>query len=78
MDALLDHGRPPAIRLAVLVDRGHRELPIRADHVGRNVATARGECVDVRVVEIDGWDGVEPTRPPMPAAIAEAGGPGTG
>ena len=62
MDALLDYGRPRAIRLAVLVDRGHRELPIRADHVGRNVPTARDERVDVHVVEIDGWDGVEIAR----------------
>ena len=47
MDALLELGRPAAIRLAVLVDRGHRELPIRADHVGKNVPTARGERVRV-------------------------------
>src|SRR3954452_3215778 len=59
MDALIDFGRPQAIRLAVLVDRGHRELPIRADHVGKNVPTSREELVRVHVEEIDGEDGVE-------------------
>ena len=58
MDALLELGRPAAMRLAVLVDRGHRELPIRADHVGKNVPTSRGETVCVRLVETDGEDGV--------------------
>ncbi len=58
MDALMDFGRPRAIRLAVLVDRGHRELPIRADHVGKNVPTSRDEVVKVLVAEIDGEDGV--------------------
>jgi len=58
MEALLELGRPAAIRLAVLVDRGHRELPIRADHVGKNVPTSRGETVHVRLVETDGEDGV--------------------
>ncbi len=58
MDALLDLGRPAAIRLAILVDRGHRELPIRADYVGKNVPTARGERVLVNLVETDGEDGV--------------------
>lgn len=76
MDALLDYGRPRAIRLAVLVDRGHRELPIRADHVGRNVPTARDERVDVHVVEIDGWDSVEIARV-RPLAAAEAAEPAT-
>jgi len=51
MDALMDHGRPAAVRLAVLVDRGHRELPIRADHVGKNVPTAREERVEIRLTE---------------------------
>jgi pyrimidine operon attenuation protein/uracil phosphoribosyltransferase len=55
-DALLDLGRPRAIRLAVLVDRGHRELPIRADFVGKNLPTAAGEVVKVQVKEIDGED----------------------
>ena len=58
MDALLELGRPAAIRLAILVDRGHRELPIRADHVGKNVPTSREESVRVRLVETDGEDGV--------------------
>ena len=58
MDALVDFGRPQAIRLAVLVDRGHRELPIRADHVGKNVPTSREEIVRVHLEEIDGEDAV--------------------
>lgn len=57
-DALLDLGRPKAIRLAVLVDRGHRELPIRADFVGKNLPTSSGEVVKVLVQEIDGEDAV--------------------
>ena len=57
-DAVLDLGRPKAIRLAVLVDRGHRELPIRADHVGKNLPTAADEVVKVHVSEIDGEDAV--------------------
>ncbi|HEU4480905.1 MAG TPA: bifunctional pyr operon transcriptional regulator/uracil phosphoribosyltransferase PyrR [Actinomycetota bacterium] len=57
-DAVLDLGRPKAIRLAVLVDRGHRELPIRADHVGKNLPTAAGEVVKVHLQEIDGEDAV--------------------
>ena len=56
MDALTDFGRPSEIQLAVLVDRGHRELPIRADYVGKNVPTSLAEEVEVRVVEIDGSD----------------------
>lgn len=59
MDALVDYGRPRAIRLAVLVDRGHRELPIRADFVGKNIATAVGDDVRVRLAESDGRDEVE-------------------
>ena len=62
MDALVDFGRPQAIRLAVLVDRGHRELPIRADHVGKNVPTSREESVRVHLEETDGEDGVEIER----------------
>ena len=62
MDALVDFGRPEAIRLAVLVDRGHRELPIRADHVGKNVPTSREEIVRVHLEEIDDEDGVEIER----------------
>jgi pyrimidine operon attenuation protein/uracil phosphoribosyltransferase len=59
MDALREFGRPSAIRLAVLVDRGHRELPIRADHVGKNVPTSREEVVRVHVAELDGDDAVD-------------------
>ncbi len=58
MDALMDFGRPRAVQLAVMVDRGHRELPIRADYVGKNVPTAPGERVQVRLVEVDGDDAV--------------------
>ncbi|MGK2965617.1 MAG: bifunctional pyr operon transcriptional regulator/uracil phosphoribosyltransferase PyrR [Tepidiformaceae bacterium] len=58
MDALLDYGRPARIRLAVLVDRGHRELPIRADFVGKNIPTAIFQDVQVRLVESDGEDSV--------------------
>jgi pyrimidine operon attenuation protein/uracil phosphoribosyltransferase len=62
MDALIDFGRPKAIRLAVLIDRGHRELPIRADHVGKNVPTSREEIVHVHVAETDGSDEVSIAR----------------
>ena len=58
LDALSDLGRPAAVRLAVLVDRGHRELPIRADHVGKNLPSARSEHVGVRLAESDGVDEV--------------------
>jgi pyrimidine operon attenuation protein/uracil phosphoribosyltransferase len=58
MDALMDYGRPSCIRLAVLVDRGHRELPIRADFVGKNVPTSSRERVKVRLAEEDGEDAV--------------------
>ena len=58
MEALNDLGRPNQIQLAVLIDRGHRELPIRADYVGKNVPTSREEDVEVRLVEIDGVDEV--------------------
>jgi len=58
LDALSDLGRPRAVRLAVLVDRGHRELPIRADHVGKNLPTSLRERVRVSVAEIDGLDEV--------------------
>ena len=56
MDALMDFGRPRAIQLAVLVDRGHRELPIRPDYVGKNVPTSEGERIEVLVFERDGID----------------------
>ena len=58
MDALIDYGRPRAIQLAVVIDRGHRELPIRADFVGKNVPTSSKEVIGVKLVEIDGVDGV--------------------
>jgi len=73
MDALVDFGRPQAIRLAVLVDRGHRELPIRADHVGKNVPTSREEVVRVHLEEIDGEDAVELERVEAGARAATAG-----
>jgi pyrimidine operon attenuation protein / uracil phosphoribosyltransferase len=63
LDALRDEGRPRAVQLAVLVDRGHRELPIRADYVGKNVPTARSERIDVRLTESDDEDGVFIERP---------------
>jgi pyrimidine operon attenuation protein/uracil phosphoribosyltransferase len=59
IDALIDFGRPRAIQLVALVDRGHRELPIRADYVGRNIPTSRQQSVQVRLREIDGRDEVE-------------------
>ncbi|MEW6101594.1 MAG: bifunctional pyr operon transcriptional regulator/uracil phosphoribosyltransferase PyrR [Candidatus Omnitrophota bacterium] len=58
MDALMDLGRPKSIQLAVLVDRGHRELPIRADFAGKNIPTAQNETVEVRLEETDGKDEV--------------------
>jgi pyrimidine operon attenuation protein / uracil phosphoribosyltransferase len=58
LDTLIDYGRPLAVRLAVLVDRGHRELPIAADVIGRSLETARDEDVQVRFRETDGVDGV--------------------
>ena len=58
IDALFDYGRPARVQLAVLADRGHRELPIRPDYVGKNLPTARSERVNVRVEEIDGLDEV--------------------
>lgn len=58
MDALIDFGRPARVRLAVLIDRGHRELPIRPDFVGKNIPTALVQSVEVRLQEVDGEDGV--------------------
>ncbi len=68
IDALFDYGRPQRVQLAVLADRGHRELPIRPDYVGKNLPTARAERVNVRVEELDGEDEVllgeaDPERP---------------
>jgi len=59
MDALIDLGRPASIQLAVLIDRGHRELPIRADYVGKNVPSSRSELVEVKLKEIDQEDRVD-------------------
>ena len=58
MDALVDFGRPQSIQLAVLVDRGHRELPIRADYVGKNVPTSKKEVIGVKLKDLDGADSV--------------------
>ena len=58
MDALIDHGRPQHVQLAVLVDRGHREIPIRADYVGKNIPSARDEDIQVQLEETDGIDEV--------------------
>src|SRR5947209_7943880 len=58
LDALNDFGRPKRIQLAVLIDRGHRELPIKADFVGKNVPTSLGERINVRLQELEGEDGV--------------------
>jgi len=63
LDALIDFGRPSTIQLVVLVDRGHRELPIKADYVGKNVPTSRRESVQVRLAEIDGVDEVQLDQP---------------
>ena len=58
MDAIIDRGRPQSIQLAVLIDRGHREMPIRADYVGKNIPSARHEEIQVRLIETDGVDDV--------------------
>lgn len=58
LDALNDHGRPMAVRLAALIDRGHRELPIRADYIGKNLPSAKHERISVRLAELDGEDAV--------------------
>jgi pyrimidine operon attenuation protein/uracil phosphoribosyltransferase len=73
IDALFDYGRPERIQLAVLADRGHRELPIRPDYVGKNLPTGRDERVYVRLEETDGVDEVtvEPAR--QPATVADGG-----
>ena len=62
LDALIDFGRPRAIELIVLVDRGHRELPIKADYVGKTVPTSPGESVQVRLAEVEGRDEVAVER----------------
>ena len=72
LDALRDLGRPRAVQLAVLVDRGHRELPIRADYVGKNIPTAPEENVRVLLAETDGRDAVLLEQPPVVPASASA------
>ena len=67
IDALFDYGRPERVQLAVLADRGHRELPFRPDYVGKNLPTARSERVWVRVTEIDGEDSVTIAEQPVAA-----------
>ncbi|MGP9682192.1 MULTISPECIES: bifunctional pyr operon transcriptional regulator/uracil phosphoribosyltransferase PyrR [unclassified Brachybacterium] len=71
LDALGAIGRPAAVRLAVLVDRGHRQLPIRADHVGKNLPTSRSERVHVQLTETDGIDAVDIVRPGTEPVIEE-------
>jgi pyrimidine operon attenuation protein / uracil phosphoribosyltransferase len=75
LDALSDLGRPRTVRLAVLVDRGHRELPIRADHVGKNLPTSLDERVRVHLDEVDGVDEVriEPARVPVAVVAGRSG-----
>jgi pyrimidine operon attenuation protein / uracil phosphoribosyltransferase len=70
IDALFDYGRPERVQLAVLCDRGHRELPIRPDYIGKNLPTARGERVNVRLEEIDDLDRVTITEPQAAEALA--------
>ncbi len=71
LDALIEHGRPAEVQLAVLVDRGHRELPIRADYVGKNIPTSRRERVTVRLQETDGEEAVLIERQCAPASCEE-------
>ena len=73
IDAMFDYGRPARVQLAVLVDRGHRELPIRPDYVGKNIPTSQEERVNVCVEEIDGVD--EVTIGPAPTSIAHPSTP---
>jgi len=76
LDALGDLGRPRAVQLAILVDRGHRELPIRADYVGKNLPTSMRETVKVLLAEVDGRDIV--LLGPATGADGRHGGAGTG
>lgn len=75
IEALFDYGRPERVQLAVLADRGHRELPIRSDYTGKNLPTARDERVFVRLEEIDGIDEVAIAAAPVPADGGEAVAP---
>ncbi len=70
IEALFDYGRPRRVQLAVLCDRGHRELPIRPDYVGKNLPTSREERVNVRLEEIDGVDQVTISEPQTAEAYA--------
>ncbi len=76
LDALIDFGRPRTVQLAVLVDRGHRELPIRADYVGKNLPTALNESVEVRLQERDGRDEVVLVPDESPPLLAKEGARG--
>jgi len=76
LDALIDFGRPRQIQLAVLVDRGHRELPIRADYVGKNIPTARTQRLELRLAEVDGDDAVMLVNEPEVSPYLSAAGPG--
>jgi pyrimidine operon attenuation protein / uracil phosphoribosyltransferase len=78
LDALNDIGRPRAVQLAVLVDRGHRELPIRADYVGKNLPTSQREIVQVMLDEVDGQDAVVLGRGAAAATPGDDGGTGAG
>ena len=77
MDALIDRGRPRSIQLAVLIDRGHREMPIRADYAGKNIPTARHEKIRVQLTETDGRDEVSiaDTTPPQVTIRAQTTNP---
>lgn len=74
IDALMDFGRPAAVQLAVLIDRGHRELPIRADFVGKNLPTQRTERINVKLAELDGEDAVAIAKEPTPGPSLGQGG----
>jgi pyrimidine operon attenuation protein / uracil phosphoribosyltransferase len=71
IDEIFDYGRPARVQLATLVDRGHRELPIRPDYVGKNIPTSQDQRVNVRVDEVDGYDEVKivPVTEPKPEAV---------
>ena len=74
IDEIFDYGRPARVQLAVLVDRGHRELPIRPDYVGKNLPTSQAQRVNVRVEEVDGYDEVTITPAAEPGTAGETAG----
>ena len=76
LDAINDFGRPKGVQLAVLIDRGHRELPIRADYVGKSIPTERKELVEVLLSERDGEDGVYVRRGNAPQTAPKKGAEG--